>query len=182
VEHIEIASLKLSSEYDLILKNTVYVPSMRRNLISISVLDKCLFTFVFGSDKVENFRDSNLVGSDILSNCLYLLNLEFVYVVQRQSDICSDVCSKRGRPIETSSMLCHRRLGHISKERMKRLINKNNLHNLNFSNFDRCVDCVKGKLTAKTKKTGVSKRKGVSHLIHIYICDSITHVALGEYR
>jgi len=64
---------------------------------------------------------------------------------------------------------------------MKRLINENILHNLDFFDFDTCVDCVKGKSTAKTKTTGVSRRKGVLQLIHTDIRGHITLVALGGY-
>jgi len=79
---------------------------------------------IFRSNKVEFFCDSNLVSSSILTNGLYLLSFGFVSFVQCQSNICSVVGSKRGRAIETSSMLWHKRLGHIYKERMKRLINE----------------------------------------------------------
>ena len=47
MENIGTTSLKLSSGFDLTLSDVVYVPSIRRNLISVSVLDKCGFTFVF---------------------------------------------------------------------------------------------------------------------------------------
>jgi len=42
---------------------------------------------VFCGNKVEFFHDSNLVGSDVLSNGLYLLNLDFIFVVQCQAYI-----------------------------------------------------------------------------------------------
>jgi len=105
VKHIGTVSLKLNSGYNLILNDIVYVPSMRRNLISISVLKKCGFTFFFFSNKVEILCDSNLVGFGIFLNALYLLNLNFVSIVQCQSDIPSVVGSKCGRAIETSFML-----------------------------------------------------------------------------
>ena len=44
---------------------------------------------------------------------------------------------------ESSSILWHRQLGHISKEKMTRLVKKNILSNLNFSNFGMCIDCIK---------------------------------------
>ena len=49
-------------------------------------------------------------------------------------------------------MLWHKRLGHISIERIKRLINDGVLETLDFTNFGTCVDCIKGKQTNKTKK------------------------------
>ena len=67
VENIETASLKLSSGFDLALSDVVYVPSMRRNLISVSVLEKCGFSFVFGNNEVEIFHNSILIGSGAVS-------------------------------------------------------------------------------------------------------------------
>jgi len=179
VKNIGTASLRLSSGFDLTLSDVVYVPFMRRNLISISILDKCGFTFIFGNNEVEIFRNSSLIGSSVLSDGLYLLNLDSNSIVQRQSDVCNVVRSKRGRIIESSSMLWHKRLGHISKERMERLIKVNILYSLDFSDFDNCIDCIKGKLTAKNRKTSGSKKVGIMQLIHTDICGPITPIALG---
>ena len=82
MENIGTASLKLSSGFELTLSNVVYVPSMRRNLISISVLDKCGFMFVFGNNEVKISCNSSLIGSGVLSDGLYLLNLDPNSIVQ----------------------------------------------------------------------------------------------------
>ena len=178
VENIGTASLKLSSGFELTLSNVVYVPSMRRNLISISVLDKCGFMFVFGNNEVKISCNSSLIGSGVLSDGLYLLNLDPNSIVQHQTDVCNVVGNKRGRVTESSSMLWHKRLGHISKKRMKRLIKENILHSLDFSDFDNCIDCIKGKLTAKTRKTNGSRKEGILQLIHTDICRPITGTLL----
>jgi len=52
VEDIRVVSLNLPSGHVLLLKDVVYVPSMRRNLISVSILDKCGYTFEFGNGKL----------------------------------------------------------------------------------------------------------------------------------
>jgi len=182
VENIGTASLKLSSGFELTLSNVVYVPSMRRNLISISVLDKCGFMFVFGNNEVKISCNSSLIGSGVLSDGLYLLNLDPNSIVQRQSDVCNIVRNKRGRVTESSSMLWHKRLGHISRKRMERLIKENILHSLDFSDFDNCIDCIKGKLTAKIRKTSGSRKEGILQLIHTDICGPITPITLGGYR
>ncbi|RZB52401.1 Desumoylating isopeptidase 1 isoform B [Glycine soja] len=44
---------------------------------------------------------------------------------------------------EESSMLWHQRLGHISIERIKRLVNEGVLSTLEFADFETCVDCIK---------------------------------------
>lgn len=52
---------------------------------------------------------------------------------------------KRTIMYENSSFLWHRRLGHISIDRIKRLVNAGVLETLDFTDFDTCVDCIKGK-------------------------------------
>ena len=72
---------------------------MRRNLISVSILDKCGFMFVFGNNEVEIFHNSILIGSGVLSDGLYLLNLDPNSIMQRQSDVCNVLENKCGRKI-----------------------------------------------------------------------------------
>ena len=50
---------------------------------------------------------------------------------------------KYGIMNESFSILWHRRLGHISKERMIKLTKKGISPNLDFSDFDMCIDCIK---------------------------------------
>ena len=52
-------------------------------------------------------------------------------------------------------MLCHKSLGHISNERVDRLIKYEILPSFHFGDLDTCVDCIRGKLT-KTKKKGAT--------------------------
>jgi len=53
---------------------------------------------------------------------------------------------------EWSAFLWHKLLGHISRERMERLIKNEILPNLDFMDLNICVDCIKGKPTKHTKK------------------------------
>ena len=46
---------------------------------------------------------------------------------------------------EDSFILWHRRLGHISVDRIKILVNDGILSILDFTDFDTCVDFIKGK-------------------------------------
>ncbi|KAL4383566.1 hypothetical protein GQ457_15G010160 [Hibiscus cannabinus] len=70
---------------------------------------------------------------------------------------------------EDSSTLWHRRLGHISIERIKRLVNDGVLNTLDFTDFDTCVDCIKGKQTNKSKK-GAKRSSTILEIIHSDIC------------
>ena len=51
--------------------------------------------------------------------------------------------------VNESSMLWHWRLGNISINRIKRLVNDGVLSTLDFSDFETCIDCMKGKQTNK---------------------------------
>ena len=42
-------------------------------------------------------------------------------------------------------MLWHCRLGHISQDRIKRLVDDGVLSTLDFTDYETCIDCIKGK-------------------------------------
>ena len=75
VEAIGKFGLLLKTKFYLDLNETFIVPSFRRNLISISALDKYDYSCSFGNGKFKLFHDSKLVGSSSLSgdNNLYIL-------------------------------------------------------------------------------------------------------------
>jgi hypothetical protein len=80
------------------------------------------------------------------------------------------VGSKCSKNIEISSMLWHRHLDHISRPRIERSIKDDILVNLDFSNFDTCVDCIKGKIASKSKDKKDGRSENVIELIHTDIC------------
>ena len=73
---------------------------------------------------------------------------------------------KRGVINEKSSILWHKRLGHISIERIKILVNDGVLETLDFTNFDICVDCIKGKQTNMTKKQSARRTSDILEIMH----------------
>ena len=58
---------------------------------------------------------------------------------------------------------------NISIERIKRLVNDRVLNTLNFTNFDTCVDCIKGKQTNKRNK-GAQRSLKILEIIQSDIC------------
>ena len=77
---------------------------------------------------------------------LELFALPFVFPTLTVNNASS---SKGLRLNEKSYTLWHKCLGHISKHRMVRLIKGEILPDLDFSDFDTCVDFIKGKLTLR---------------------------------
>ena len=70
VEAVAVYRLELESGYFLDLDETFYVPSFRRNLISVSLLDKSGYSCSFGNGKFSLFQNSNIVGSGSLVDYL----------------------------------------------------------------------------------------------------------------
>ena len=56
------------------------------------------------------------------------------------------------------------------------------LHNIDFVDFDTCIDCIKGKLTANVRKSKADRCKDVLEMIHTDICGPFTLPSIGGYR
>jgi len=166
VQFIGTVELKLKSGFILCLKDTVYVPSMRRNLISLSKLDDCDFAFNFSNGICLLSYDSKVVGKATKFDGLYRLNLDS-NVFNSLHVQC--IGTKRAFIKENSFSLWHRRLGHISKERIDRLIKDEVLPSLDYKDLEQCVDCIRGKL-AKTNRKGSTRSRDLLEIIHTDIC------------
>ncbi|CAJ2653575.1 unnamed protein product [Trifolium pratense] len=79
VEAIGTFRLLLKTDFHLDLVETFVAPSIRRNLISISILDKFGYTCSFGNNKFSLSYDSNVVGYGSLNDNLYMLDIECPY-------------------------------------------------------------------------------------------------------
>ena len=100
----------------------VYIYMIRRNLISVLILDRLKYNFLFGSKKVKLYRDSLLICNGILCGSLYILELFALPFVSTTLTSNTGSSTKRLRLNEKSSMLWHKRQSLISRQRMKRLI------------------------------------------------------------
>ena len=67
--------LKLTSGKTLSLNNVLYVPSLRRNLVSEAHLNKVGLKLVFEADKIIISRGGDFVGKGYLSGGLFVLNI-----------------------------------------------------------------------------------------------------------
>ena len=69
-------------------------------------------------------------------------------------------------------------MGHISKERLQRLVKNEILPNLDFADFGLCVDCIKGKQTKHNKK-GATRSTQLLEIIHTDICGPFDTPSFG---
>lgn len=167
--------LNFYSGSSFVLENTAFVPSMRRNLVSISKLDQSGYHGSFSNKTIKLFFNSSFIGDCILQDGLYKLNLNY----DNMSLNVENVGTKRVLTKETSSMLWHKRLGHISRERIERLIKHGILPTLNFNDFSTCVDCIRGKLT-KSKRQGSTRSLELLELIHTDISGPLSPTLCGK--
>lgn len=167
VEAIGICNLVLSTGFTLRLDRTFYVPNFARNLISLSGLLPFGFSFNFADSRFSIIRNSEIIGYGTLSDNLFKLGLQSDTNYYNSMHV--SVSLKRCIMNEDSSLLWHRRLGHIFIERIKRLVKEGVLDTLNFNDFDTCVSCIKGKQTNK-HKIGAKRSSDLLEVIHTDIC------------
>ena len=58
-----------------------YIPSIMRNLISVPILDRLGYNFLFGTGKVKLYQDSLLIDTGVLCGNLYILDLSILLSV-----------------------------------------------------------------------------------------------------
>ena len=136
--HVEaIGTCRLVLDSGFVLKKTFYILSFSKNLISVSRLVLEGYSFNFNKSSIDLFYKSKLIGNGTLSDNLFQINLKnntSYNVMHAQTGM------KRCVMNENSSILWHRRLGHISIERIKRSVKDGVLDTLDFTDFGTYVD------------------------------------------
>ena len=76
VEAIKTYHLKLDTGRHLDLQETLYVPSLSRNLVSLFKLDVTGYSFNFGNGCFSLFKHNHLIGTGFLCDGLHKLKLD----------------------------------------------------------------------------------------------------------
>ena len=92
-----------------------FIPSIRRNLIYVPILDRLGYSFIFRTRKVNLYRDSLLISNGTLCGNLYRLELSALPYVSTTFTVNTIGSTKHLRLNEKFSILWHKRLDHISK-------------------------------------------------------------------
>ena len=115
VDFLKVFILQVSTIIFLELQDMAYIPSIKRNLILIPILDRLGYSFLFGIGKVKLYRDSLLIGIGLLCGIPYILELSALPYVSTILTVNTASSSIRLRLNEKSSTIWQKRLGHISK-------------------------------------------------------------------
>ncbi|KAH9687674.1 hypothetical protein KPL70_014852 [Citrus sinensis] len=128
-------SLKLHDGSIRVLRQVRHVPDLKRNLISLGVLDQIGCRIKLESGALSVLNGSNLVMSGTRKNGVYILDGEVISGV-------ADVSIKH---TEDKTRLWHLRLGHMSERGLKELAKQGLFGSDKIGNLEFCEDCVLGK-------------------------------------
>ncbi|KAK8619616.1 hypothetical protein V6N13_135898 [Hibiscus sabdariffa] len=161
--------LSLPSGLILNLENCYFVPSLTKNIISVSCLDK----IIIKNNSCSFFYDNLFYGSAQLINGLHILN---------QENMIFNINTKKLKNDSNQTYLWHCRLGHISERRISKLHKDGLLDPFVFEQLDVCESCLLGKMT-KAPFSGKGERASyLLGLIHSDVCGPMNTQARGGYQ
>ncbi|KAK9002971.1 hypothetical protein V6N11_060545 [Hibiscus sabdariffa] len=166
--------LPLPSGLNLNLENCYFVPSLTKNIISVSCLDKIGFEIIIKNNSCSFFYNNLFYGSAQLINGLYILN---------QENMIFNINTKKLKTNDSNqTYLWHCRLGHISERRISKLHKDGLLDPFVFEQLDVCESCLLGKMT-KAPFSGKGERASdLLGLIHSDVCGPMNTQARGGYQ
>ncbi|KAF3633924.1 putative glucan endo-1,3-beta-glucosidase A-like [Capsicum annuum] len=151
--------LKMTSGKVLTPNNVLYIPKLRRNLISVSLLDKNGFKYVTISEKIVINKGEMYVGKDYLTEGLYKMNVMTIEINK----------SLNSSYFLESYDLWNEHLGHVNYETLRKLINLEVLPNFE-CNKSKCQTCVESKYTKHPYKS-IERNSNPLDLVYTVICD-----------
>ncbi|KAI5748286.1 hypothetical protein M8J77_023876 [Diaphorina citri] len=154
------------------LKNVLYVPSSRKNLLSVKRLDKFQVLFEHGSVKIIHNNEIIVMG---LKSNLYEITFN---VLQNISESCVSELDK--------DVLWHRRFGHISFHGLKEMINKKLVNGIDqgiqIDTNKICEPCIKGKMTRLPFSKTRDRANDILQIVHTDLCGPIDPISHEGYR
>ena len=137
--------LKMTYGKKLTLTNVLYVPEIRKSLVSGSLLNNHGFQLVFESNKFIFSKSGMYVGKGYMSDDMWKLNL--MTIIKSYMNKASTSAY-----ILESSNLWHGRLGHVNYDTLCILINLNHIPTFQIDSERNYETCVEAKLTRSSFK------------------------------
>lgn len=116
----------------------LYVLSISQDFVSLIKLDLEGYSFTFYNSKFNLFKNTSFVG---FGN-LYLVcknKISNSHVAKSLLTLHHNIGTRCNLINEDSSILSHRCLGHLSEERIKRLVKDGIFPNLGYIDLDVCI-------------------------------------------
>ena len=165
----------------LILEDCLYVPNVRRNLISATYLGKHGYCAIL-KDNVVIKKDKVFICSSNIVDGLYIITPDKHELCNFELDHNSHVKSlKRKFPSASDAYLWHLHLGHINSNRIQRMVKDGLLETLDFNEFPVYESCLEGKMTKRPFNAKGYKVKDLLELVHLDVCGPMSIQARGGY-
>ena len=166
-------SLPLPSGLVLELNDCYFVPSITKNIISVSVLDAEGFKFEIKNNSCSVYFKEMFYASAKLINGLYVLDLDkHIYNID-----CKKIKSSDSNP----TYLWHCRLGHINPKRIQKLQSDGILSSFDYESYDICEGCLMGKMTKAPFRGKGERASDLLGLIHTDVCGPMSTMARGGF-
>ena len=165
------ASYKLDSGKPMKMKDVLYVPGLKKNILSISALDKKGFIVSFIDGKVLMWTKGKTIDDAIEIGVE-----EGLYKLKGHTD--SALTASTINPSE----LWHRRLAHVHYKAIP-IVSKvvTSLPKILVKHEGVCKGCAQGKNTKNPFLKSNSKEKGILDIIHSDICGPMQTTSLSGY-
>jgi transposase InsO family protein len=175
VAAVAVGNVELSLPSGLVIKlrHVYFVPSISRNIISISCMDMDGFVFTIENNRCSFYRNGLFYGSSSVRNGLYLLEMDKQVL---------NINNKRLKAQhESETLVWHCRLGHINDKRIKKLQEVGLLGQFDFKSIDVCESCLLGKMTKAPFTKSGERTNELLALIHTDVCGPMSICARGGY-
>nr|KAJ0205724.1 hypothetical protein LSAT_V11C500243750 [Lactuca sativa] len=160
----------------LCLNNVLYVPGIRKNLVSEIALNNCGYKQVIESDKYILSRHRSFIGFRYICNGMIRLNINYP---SSDNSVCkaSSSTSNNFHKFE----LWHARLGHIHYKRLKYMSKMSLIPAFDMQNNEICKTCLLTKITRQPFKD-FDRESKVLDLIYSDLCDFHATPSLGNKK
>ena len=134
----------------LLLNNIYFIPSFRRNLISMSRLFEQMFGVSFLNNEIIISKNSLNICSEKMENGLYMLRPDEQSLLNTEMFKVEHPKSKKQKVShDDDTYLWHLRLGHINLDRINRLVKDGPLRELKVGTLPVCESCLEGKMVKR---------------------------------
>ena len=168
---------KISDPKKCVMHQVLYVPKLACNLFSVRAASSKGNIVKFGATKCWiRSRSGSLQGIGALVGKLYQLHCEPV------TQECASVASST----DENADLWHQRLGHVSEQRLSKMMSKELVTGMNVprnSELSFCEGCIEGKLKRKPfKPVREIRSKRKLQCIHSDVCGPMPTESIGKRR
>jgi hypothetical protein len=172
VKGVGSSSFQLDSDIPLQLSEVLYVPGMKRNLVSVSALEDKGYKVTFSEGKVLAWHKNSHMDSarviGVRENSLYRLTVRPVQALLHDTISLSE--------------LWHRRLAHLHYRALPALGKMvTGLPEIHIEHDGVCRGCALGKNVKGSFSSSDSRSKGILDLIHTDVCGPMTVASLSGY-